>query len=42
MLKVVVMVVQQIMKESNCAVLEKTKILAITRTVLNLMEENGY
>jgi hypothetical protein len=42
MLIVVVMVVQQIMKESNGAVLEEAKILATTRTVLNLMEGNSY
>jgi hypothetical protein len=38
MLEVVVMVVQQIMTQSNGAVLEEAKILAITKTVLNLME----
>jgi hypothetical protein len=53
MLKVEVTVVQQIMTESNgavleealaesnCAVLEETKILAITKVVSNLMEQNG-
>jgi hypothetical protein len=41
MLKVVVTVVEQIMTESNGAVLEEAKILAITKTVLNLMEQNG-
>jgi hypothetical protein len=40
MLKVVT-VVQQIMTESNGAVLEEDKILAITKIVLNLMEQNG-
>jgi hypothetical protein len=41
MLNVVVTVVQQIMTESNGAVLEEGKILAITKIVLNLMEQNG-
>jgi hypothetical protein len=41
MLKVVVTVVQQIMTEFNEAVLEEAKILAITKIVLNLMEQNG-
>jgi hypothetical protein len=41
MLKVVVTVVQQIMTESNGAVLEEAKILAITKIVLKLMEQNG-
>jgi hypothetical protein len=40
-LKVVVMVVQQIMTESNGAVLVETRIFAITNIVLNLMERNG-
>jgi hypothetical protein len=40
-LKVLVTVVQQIMTESNGAVLEKAKILAITKIVLNLLEQNG-
>jgi hypothetical protein len=39
MLKVVVMMVQQIMTESNAAVLEEAKILAITKIVLNLIEK---
>jgi hypothetical protein len=34
--------VQQIMTESNGAVLEEDKILAITKIVLNLMEKNGH
>jgi hypothetical protein len=38
MLKVVVTVVQQIMTESNGAVLEDAKILAVTKIVLNLMQ----
>jgi hypothetical protein len=38
---VVVTVVQHIMTESNCAVLEEAKMLAITKIVLNLMEQNG-
>jgi hypothetical protein len=42
MLKVVVTVVQQIMTESNGAVWEEAKILAITKIVLNLMEQNGH
>jgi hypothetical protein len=41
MLKVVVTVVQQTMAESNGAVLEEAQILAITKIVLNLMEQNG-
>jgi hypothetical protein len=39
MLKVVVRVVQQIMTESNGTVLEDTKRVAITKIVLNLMEQ---
>jgi hypothetical protein len=42
MLKVVVAVVQQIMIEFNCAVLEEAKILAVAEIVLNLMEQNGH
>jgi hypothetical protein len=42
MLKVVVMVVQQTMAESNGAVLEEAKIMAITKIVLNLMEQSGH
>jgi hypothetical protein len=38
LLKAVVTVVQQIMPESNGAVLQETKIVAITKIVLNLME----
>jgi hypothetical protein len=41
MLEVTVMVVQQIMSESNGTVLEGAKILAITKIVLNLIEQNG-
>jgi hypothetical protein len=41
MLKVVVAVVQQIMKESNGVVLEEAKIMDITKVVLKLMEHNG-
>jgi hypothetical protein len=41
MLKVEVTVVQQIMIESNGAVLEEAQILALTKIVLNLMEQNG-
>jgi hypothetical protein len=40
-LKVVVTVVQQIMTESIGAMLEAARILAITKIVLNLMEQNG-
>jgi hypothetical protein len=42
MLKVVVRVVQQIVTEYNDAVLEGAKILAITKIVLYLMEQNGH
>jgi hypothetical protein len=42
MLKVVVTIVQQIMTESNGAVLEEAKILAITKIVLNLMDQSGH
>jgi hypothetical protein len=42
MLKVVVTVVQQIMTEFNGAVLEKAKIVAIIKTVLNLMVQNVH
>jgi hypothetical protein len=42
MLKVVVRAVQQFMAEFNVAVLEKAKIVAITKIVLNLMEQNGH
>jgi hypothetical protein len=42
MLKAVVTIVQQIMTESNGAVLEEGKIMAITKIVLNLMEQNGH
>jgi hypothetical protein len=41
-LEEVVTVVQQIMTESNGAVLEGHKILAITKIVLNLMKQNGH
>jgi hypothetical protein len=40
--KAVVTVVQQIMTELNGAVLEEAKLLAITKIVLNLMEQNGH
>jgi hypothetical protein len=39
MLKVVVTVVQQIMTEFNGAVIEEAKIMAITKTALNIMEQ---
>jgi hypothetical protein len=42
MLRVVVAVVQQIMTEFNGAVLEEAKIVAITKIILNLMEQNGH
>jgi hypothetical protein len=42
MLKVVVTMVQQIMTESNGAVLEEAKVLAVTKIVLHLMEQNGH
>jgi hypothetical protein len=42
MLKVAVTVVQQVMTEFNCAVLEEAKIVAITKIVLNLMEQNDH
>jgi hypothetical protein len=35
-------VVQQIMTEFNGAVSEEDKIVAITKTVLNLMKQNGH
>jgi uncharacterized protein with ATP-grasp and redox domains len=41
MLRAVVMVVQK-MTESNDAVLEEAKIMAITKIVLNLVEQNGH
>jgi hypothetical protein len=42
MLKVLVTVVQHIMTENNNnVVLQEAKILAITKIVLNLMEQNG-
>jgi hypothetical protein len=40
MLKLTVTVVQQIMAEFNVAVLEEAKIMAITKIVLNFMEQN--
>jgi hypothetical protein len=42
MLKAVVTAVQQIMRESNGAVLGEAKIVAITKIVLNLMKQNGH
>jgi methionine-rich copper-binding protein CopC len=38
----VVTAVQQIMTEFNGAVSEEDKIVAITKTVLNLMKQNGH
>jgi hypothetical protein len=40
MLKTEVTVIQQIMTECNGAVLEEAKIVAITKSVLNLMENS--
>jgi hypothetical protein len=40
--KVVVTVVQQIMTEFNDAVLEEAKIVAITKIVLSLIEQNDH
>jgi hypothetical protein len=42
MLRVVVTAVQKIMTEFNGAVLEEAKTMAITKTVLNLMEQNSH
>jgi hypothetical protein len=42
MMKVVVSVVEQIMTEFNGAIVEVPKIWAITKIVLNLMEQNGH
>jgi hypothetical protein len=42
MLKVVVTIIQQIMTEVNGAVLQKAKIVVITKIVLNLMEQNDH
>jgi hypothetical protein len=42
MLKVAETVVEQIMTESNNAVLEEAKILAITKIFINLMEQNSH
>jgi hypothetical protein len=39
---IVVTAVQQIMTQSNGAVSEEAKILAITKIVLNLIEQNGF
>jgi hypothetical protein len=38
----VVMIVQQIMTEFHGAVSEEDKIVAITKIVLNLMNQNGH
>jgi hypothetical protein len=38
----VVTAVQQIITESNCALSEEDKIVAITKIVLNLMKQNGH
>jgi hypothetical protein len=38
----IVTVVQQFITEFNGAVSEGEKIVAITKTVLNLMKQNGY
>jgi hypothetical protein len=42
MLKVVITVAQQIMTEFNGAMLEEAKIVDVTKTVLNLMDQNGH
>jgi hypothetical protein len=42
MLKAVVTVLQQVMTESNGVVLEEAKIMAITKIVLNLTEQNVH
>jgi hypothetical protein len=42
MLRVVVTVVQQLITEFNGAMLEGGKIVAITKIVLNIMEQNGH
>jgi hypothetical protein len=42
MLNVIVMVVQQIMTEFNGAVLQEATTVAITKMVLNLMEQNCH
>jgi hypothetical protein len=42
MFKVVLAVVQQTMAESNGVVLEEAKILAITKIVLNLMDQSSH
>jgi hypothetical protein len=38
----VAIIVQQIMTELNGAVSEENEIVAITKTVLNLMKQNGH
>jgi hypothetical protein len=42
MLKVVVTVVQQIMREFNGAMLKEAKIGAVIKIVLNLTEQSGH
>jgi hypothetical protein len=42
MLKVAVTIVQQIVTEFNDAVLEEAKIVAITKIVLNLTQQNVH
>jgi hypothetical protein len=42
MLKIVLMILQQVMTESKGAVLEEAKVLAITKFVLHFMEQNGH
>jgi hypothetical protein len=41
-LEVVLTIVWQIMTEFNGAMLEEAEIVAITKIVLNLMEQNGH
>jgi hypothetical protein len=40
-LRAVIAVVQHFMTEFNGAVLDEAKIVAVTKIVLNLMEQNG-
>jgi hypothetical protein len=42
MLKVVVTAVQRVMTKFNGAVLEEANIVAVTKIVLNVMEQNGH
>jgi hypothetical protein len=42
MFKVVIMIFQQIMTELNGAESEEDRIMAITKTVLKLVKQNGH